>query len=106
MGWKVKGLNHSRAKLFSYKKYPDLLWGTPSLILSGFGVSFLGEKELECAVDHWRLSGAEVKNRWSFTSSPVHDVYTHSHTHTCACHIIGLLFLLGEETKYKVQRLA
>ena len=31
-------------------------------------------------------------------------MWTHSltQTHTRACHIIGLLFLLGEETKYKV----
>ena len=30
--------------------------------------------------------------------------YTHTQTHICACHIISLLFLLGEESKYKLQR--
>jgi len=85
MGWKVKGLNHSRAKIIFFQKisrpplghiqpHTEWVWG-----------SSLGVKELECAVDHWCLSGAEVKNRWSFTSSPVHDVdtLTHTNTHTC-----------------------
>ena len=54
------------------------------------------------------ITGVYLVLRLRIGGAHVHDVYTlthtHTHTHACACHIIGLLFLLGEETKYKVQR--
>jgi len=81
MGWKVKGQNHSRAKIIFFQKISRLPLGPTQPHIEWVSGSSLGVKELECVVDHWCLSGAEVKNTWSFTSSPVHDVDTPKHTH-------------------------
>jgi hypothetical protein len=41
-----------------------------SFLFSGYLVSFLGIKNLEYEVDHSPPPNAEVKNEWSYTSTP------------------------------------
>jgi len=48
----------------------DRLWYPPSLLSNGYGDSFLGVKRPEHEVDHSHLSDVEVKNAWSYTSTP------------------------------------
>jgi hypothetical protein len=48
----------------------DLLWGPPSLYSMGIRSSFLGVKRLGCKADHLPPSSAEVKDVWSYTSTP------------------------------------
>ena len=51
-------------------KCPDQLWDSPSLLNSLYRGSYPGLK-LGCDVDHAPPYGAEVKNKWSYTSSPL-----------------------------------
>ena len=53
-------------------KCPDQLWGLPSLLFSGYwGGCYARSK----AVNHSPPSNAEVKNDWSYTSTPI--IYVH-----------------------------
>ena len=49
--------------------------GLPSPLFSGYEGSLLGVKRSGCDVDHFPPSSAEVKNEWSYTSSP--PIYLH-----------------------------
>jgi hypothetical protein len=49
---------------------PDRLWGPPVSYQWGTGGCFLGVKR---EADHSPPSSAEVKNLWSYTSTPSHD---------------------------------
>jgi hypothetical protein len=65
MGWIVQDLNHGKSKwFFSSPNHPDWLWSLPSILF------FPGDKALWHDVDHSPLSSDEVKNDWSFTSTP------------------------------------
>jgi hypothetical protein len=67
----VRDFNCSRGKRFPLlPNSPDLLWGTPSLLFGGCWGYFLGVKQVGCDVDCSPLSGAEVKNKWSYTCAP------------------------------------
>jgi hypothetical protein len=49
---------------------PDRFWGPPSLLSNGYqGLFFLGVKRLGSEADY-SPSSAEVKNAWSYTSTP------------------------------------
>jgi len=49
---------------------PDRLWGPPSLLFNGYRALFLGVKRPGREADHSPLSGAKVKNSWSYTPIP------------------------------------
>jgi len=55
-------------RFFSSPKHADWLWGSPSLLCSGFQVSFLVVEKLACDIYHPLPSGADVKNEWSYIS--------------------------------------
>ena len=59
----------ARDIFFLLQNRPDRLWGPPNLILNGYGGSLLGVKQ---SCESWpsSLSGAELKNGWSYTSTP------------------------------------
>ena len=68
----VQASNPIRDKgLFSSPTHPDQLWGPTSLIFSGFQPSFLGIKWVGPDDDHSPPSSIEVKNEWSYTSTPL-----------------------------------
>jgi hypothetical protein len=58
------------ANIFSSPKRTDRLWGPPSIIFNGFRASLPGVKWFGRGVNHSLLSSAEVKNEWSYTSTP------------------------------------
>jgi len=63
----------------SFLNHPDRPWGPPSLLFCGYRVSFLGKKRQGRDSPSSPLSGAEVKNERSYTSTPsplcLHGVY-------------------------------
>ena len=67
---KDRGSNPSRSTRFYSPKRPDRLWGPPSLLLNGYRVSFPRVKWPLREVNHSPPSSAEVKNKWSYTSTP------------------------------------
>ena len=60
-----------RGKRFiSALKLPDRLWGPPSLLFDGTWGSFLAVNRPGRGADHSPPCRAEVKNVWSYTSTP------------------------------------
>jgi len=57
-------------RFFSSPKRPNRLWDPPNLLISGYRRSLPEIKRLRCAYDIWNPSSADVKNEWSYTSSP------------------------------------
>jgi hypothetical protein len=57
-------------KFSSLSPHPDWLWGSPNLLLDAYQGLSLGVKWLEHESDHSPPSSAEVKNAWSYTSTP------------------------------------
>jgi hypothetical protein len=57
-------------EIFLFSELSDRLWGPPSLLFSRYRSSFAGVKWPGLEVDHCPPSSAEVKNEWSYTSSP------------------------------------
>jgi hypothetical protein len=53
-----------------FSAMPDWPWGQRSPQFNGYRVSFLGVKRQRCEVDHSPPSSAEVRNEWSYTSTP------------------------------------
>jgi hypothetical protein len=47
-----------------------LLWSRPSILFNGFRRAFPGIKRWVCEADHTPPSISEVKNAWSYTSTP------------------------------------
>jgi len=59
----VRGSNLGRGKrLFSFPKYPNRLWGPPSLIFCGYRGCIPGVKRPEREIDRSSPSSAEVNN--------------------------------------------
>ena len=58
------------ACFFSSPKYPDLLWGPPSLLINGYRGYFPGIKRPGRDYRHSPPSSVEIKNDWSYTSTP------------------------------------
>jgi hypothetical protein len=60
-------------EFFSSTSNPDRLWGSPCLLPNGYGGLFpLGVKRPGSEADHSPPSSTEVKNAWSYTSTPQH----------------------------------
>jgi hypothetical protein len=58
-------------EFFSSPPRPERLWGRPSLLSNGYlGALSLGKKRPGREADHSPPSSAEVKNAWSYTSTP------------------------------------
>jgi hypothetical protein len=69
-----------------FSKSPDRLWGPPSLLSDWYRCYFLGIKRPRRDVDHAPPSSTEVKNEWSYTSTPptcLHDAHRGTFTVTC-----------------------
>ena len=72
----VRGSNPGKEKgFFLNPERPDRLWGTPTFLLNGSRGSFPGLKRTGRDVDNSSPSSAEVKNEWSYTSTP--PLYLH-----------------------------
>ena len=68
--------NPGRGKILSLlQNNPDCLFGTPSLVFSGYPGSSIGVKWLGHDVNHSSPSSADVKNEWSYTFAP--PLYLH-----------------------------
>jgi hypothetical protein len=71
MGWRVQGSNCSRDKrIFASPKCLDWLWDPPNLIFNRHQGPFLGTKWPGCEVNHSLPCCVEVKNGWSYTTTP------------------------------------
>ena len=73
MGRIITGLNPGKEKIyFPSPEYPDRLSGhcASSSISTGYRNNFPGVKRPGCEDDHSPPSGDEVKNEWSYTSTP------------------------------------
>jgi len=63
--------------LFSPQNRPDSIWGPISLTFNEYQSSFLRVERWRREVDHSPPSSAEIKNQWSYASTPpmcFHDV--------------------------------
>ena len=61
----------TRDFLFS-PKYPEQLWGPPTLLFSGY----LGIKRTGREVHHSPPSNAEIKNKWGYITAPSMRLHT------------------------------
>jgi hypothetical protein len=83
-GWTIRGSNLGRSKRFlPSPNRPDWLWDLPSFLSNGYWGFFPGSK----AAGAWSWpsprSNAEVKNEWSYTSTPpicLYDIYRDNFT--------------------------
>jgi len=57
-------------RLFSSLKCPDCLWGPPASHSLGTGVLSWEQRGWGVKVNHSPPSSTEVKNEWSYTSTP------------------------------------
>jgi hypothetical protein len=55
---------------FSSPEPPKQIWGSPSLLPSGTGGSFPGDREMGDEADHSHRPSADVKNTRSYSSTP------------------------------------
>ena len=70
-GWTVRDSNAGVNKKFCFTpKFPYRIWGSTSLLFHGYGWSFPEVERPGCEYDHLPPSSTEVKNKWSYTSSP------------------------------------
>jgi len=58
------------SEFFLFAKFSTQLIGPPNCQFSGYGDSASEAKRLGCDVDYSPPSSAEVKNEWSYTSTP------------------------------------
>ena len=61
---------HAGARDLSLQKRPDWLWAPRSPLFSGYRVCFPDVMRLGREAVHPHPSSAEIKNEWSYTSSP------------------------------------
>lgn len=66
----VRGMNTGRDKFFSSPKRSDRLCGSPSLLYKGKRHFIPGVKRAGREIDHSPTSSAEIKNGWTYASSP------------------------------------
>jgi len=57
---------------FLNPKRSNRLWAPPSLLFSGYYCHFIGIKWPGRDVNHSPTSCAEIKNEWSYTSTPIY----------------------------------
>lgn len=57
-------------RYFYSPRCPVRFWGSPGLLFSGYRGSFVGGERPGHEADHSPSSWAEVKNRWSYNSTP------------------------------------
>jgi hypothetical protein len=57
-------------KFFFSPRRPVWLWGSPGPLFSGYRGSFVGGERPGHVADHSPSSRVEVKNRWSYNSTP------------------------------------
>ena len=99
-GWTVRGSNPGECEVFHTR--PDRPCGPPSLLYSGYRVSFPGVKRPRRGVDHPPPSSADVKERvglylyspsgpsWPVLERPLHLPLRITYgTHDSAEHILG-----------------
>jgi hypothetical protein len=56
-------------------RFPDRLWGSLSLLYNGHREILSAEvKRMRPEADHSSLCSAEVKNEWSYTSTPPYSI--------------------------------
>jgi len=60
-GWMVQGSNPGGSEIF--RLHPYWPWGPPSLLYTGYCVSFPGVKQTGRGIEHLPASGAEVTER-------------------------------------------
>jgi len=69
--WTVRTSNPGRSKrFFPSTERPDRVRGSPRLLFNGYRGSFSGIKRPVSEVDHLPTFSVEVKNGWSYTSTP------------------------------------
>ena len=73
MGQTVRGLNPGEGKIFC--THPDQPWGPPSLLYSGYRVSFPGVKRQRHGIHHPHPFSTLIKNEYSYTFTPLLGVY-------------------------------
>jgi hypothetical protein len=72
VSWTIRASNSGKGKTyFSIPKRPDQLWGPTSPLFSGYSGSSSGIKRPGRDVDQSSPPSAEVKNEWSYTSTPI-----------------------------------
>jgi hypothetical protein len=69
----------------SSSKCPNWLWGPPSLLFNGCEAFFPHGNWWKCEVDHSLPSSAEVRNEWSYTSTPPIFLHIERDEFTCTC---------------------
>ena len=75
-GWAFRGSNSGTGNIyFSSPKYPDRLWGPSGFLFNGRRGSFPVIWRPACDAEHSLPSSADVKNEWSYTSTP--PIYLH-----------------------------
>jgi hypothetical protein len=59
------------ARIFSFPRCPDRLWGPPNLLSNGYEILFPpGVKRPGREADHSPPASAEVKKMWVYTTTP------------------------------------
>ena len=82
--WTIWGSNSGTGKRLSSAKRTDRLCEPSCLVFDGYKVYFPGVKRPGRETDHLPTSSSEVKNEWSYTSTPpicLHGVDRHN----CTC---------------------
>jgi hypothetical protein len=70
----IRGSNSCKGRrLFSFSNRPDVLWVPRILLFNDYRGWFPGVKRPERDVDHSSPPSAEVKNEWSYTSTPIYS---------------------------------
>ena len=69
-GLGVPSFEYRQWQDFIVSKNPDPIWGTPRILFKWYRGSFVMVKQLEREIDHSLPSSAEIKNEWSYTSTP------------------------------------
>ena len=71
-GWTIRGSNTGRSKRFaSFQNKSILAMGPTQPLIQWLPCSFPGVKRQGLHIDHTGPSSTEVKNEWSYTSTPI-----------------------------------